>query len=129
MVAARGSAACATRRSTRAKVSSVTDFAPARFNAAAQELGIALRWEGAGKDEKGFDANGRCIVAVDARYFRPTEVDSLLGDASKAKKQLGWAPKIRFTELVQEMVGADLKAAKRDELVKSHGFSAYDYHE
>ena len=104
---------------------SVRDF----VNAAAQELGIALRWEGAGKDEKGFDANGRCIVAVDARYFRPTEVDSLLGDASKAKKQLGWAPKIRFTELVQEMVGADLKAAKRDELVKSHGFSAYDYHE
>ena len=104
---------------------SVRDF----VNAAAHELGIALRWEGAGKDEKGFDANGRCIVAVDARYFRPTEVDSLLGDASKAKKQLGWAPKIRFTELVQEMVGADLKAAKRDELVKSHGFSAYDYHE
>ena len=104
---------------------SVRDF----VNAAAQELGIALRWEGAGKDEKGFDANGTCIVAVDARYFRPTEVDSLLGDASKAKKQLGWAPKIRFTELVQEMVGADLKAAKRDELVKSHGFSAYDYHE
>jgi GDPmannose 4,6-dehydratase len=104
---------------------SVRDF----VNAAAHELDIALRWEGAGKDEKGFDANGKCIVAVDARYFRPTEVDSLLGDASKAKTQLGWTPKVRFNELVQEMVREDLTAAKRDELVKRHGFSAYDYHE
>ena len=78
---------------------------------------------------KGFDANGKCIVAVDTRYFRPTEVDSLLGDASKAKKQLGWTAKVRFKDLVQEMVREDLKAAERDELVKRHGFSAYDRRE
>ena len=104
---------------------SVRDF----VNAASQELGITLRWEGAGKDEKGYAANGKLMVAVDARYFRPTEVDSLLGDATKARTQLGWTPKIRFKELVQEMVREDLKAAERDELVKRHGFSAYDYHE
>ena len=104
---------------------SVRDF----VNAAAAELGITLRWEGAGTGEQGLDANGKCIVAVDARYFRPTEVDALLGDATKAKQRLGWTPRIRFTELVREMVREDLKAAKRDELVKQHGFSAYDRHE
>ena len=104
---------------------SVRDF----VNAAAHELDIALRWEGSGKSEKGLDASGKCIVAVDARYFRPTEVDSLLGDATKAKRQLGWAPTIRFRELVQEMAREDLKAAKRDDLVKRHGYSAYDRHE
>jgi GDPmannose 4,6-dehydratase len=104
---------------------SVRDF----VNAAANELGIHLRWAGEGVDEKGFDANGKCIVAVDTRYFRPTEVDSLLGDASKAKKQLGWTAKVRFKDLVQEMVREDLKAAERDELVKRHGFSAYDRRE
>ncbi len=103
----------------------VRDF----VNTAANELGIKLRWEGTGKNEKGFDANGNCIIAVDPRYFRPTEVDSLLGDATKAKTKLGWTPKIRFKELVQEMVREDLKAAERDELVKRHGFNAYDYHE
>ena len=104
---------------------SVRDF----VNAAADELGIKLRWEGKGKDEKGFDAGGRCIIAVDSRYFRPTEVDSLLGDATKAKTKLGWTPKVRFKELVQEMVREDLTAAQRDELVKRHGFNAYDRHE
>ena len=104
---------------------SVRDF----VNAAAAELGITLRWEGAGTGERGLDANGKCVVAVDARYFRPTEVDALLGDATKAKQRLGWTPRIRFTELVREMVREDLKAAKRDELVKQHGFSAYDRHE
>ena len=104
---------------------SVRDF----VNAAADELGIKLRWEGKGKDEKGFDAGGRCIVAVDSRYFRPTEVDSLLGDATKAKTKLGWNPKVRFKELVQELVREDLTAAKRDELVKRHGFNTYDRHE
>ena len=98
-------------------------------NAAAQELGIALNWKGKGKNEQGLGADGKCIVAVDPRYFRPTEVDSLLGDATKARTQLGWTPKIRFKELVQEMVREDLKAAERDELVKRHGFNAYDYHE
>jgi GDPmannose 4,6-dehydratase len=97
--------------------------------AAATELGIALRWDGHGKDEKGLNAGGHCIVAVDPRYFRPTEVDSLLGDATKARTQLGWTPNIGFTDLVQEMVREDLKAAERDELVKQHGFTAYDRHE
>jgi len=105
---------------------SVRDF----VNAAARELGIAVVWKGVGVDEKGIDeATGRCIVAVDPRYFRPTEVETLLGDASKAKAKLGWAPKIKFKELVAEMVREDLKAAERDELVKRHGYSAYDHHE
>ncbi|WP_158904624.1 GDP-mannose 4,6-dehydratase [Burkholderia sp. L27(2015)] len=97
--------------------------------AAAQEVGLEITWKGGGVDEKGYDANGKCIVAVDPRYFRPTEVETLLGDASKAKEMLGWTPKISFKELVSEMMREDLKAAERDELVKKHGYSAYDYHE
>ncbi|MEX0958188.1 MAG: GDP-mannose 4,6-dehydratase [Burkholderiales bacterium] len=104
---------------------SVRDF----VRAAAKELGIAIEWRGKGVDEKGYDASGRCIVQVDPRYFRPTEVETLLGDPSKAKQKLGWSPKIGFGELVSEMVREDLKSAERDELVKKHGFSAYDYHE
>lgn len=104
---------------------SVRDF----VNAVAKELGIAIRWEGEGVDEKGYDAAGKCIVAVDTRYFRPAEVEELLGDASKAKYKLGWETKISFDELVQEMVREDLKSAERDELVKKYGYSAYDYHE
>jgi GDP-D-mannose dehydratase len=69
------------------------------------------------------------IVAVDPRYFRPTEVETLLGDPSKARNKLGWTPKISFSELVAEMVREDLKAAERDELVKKHGYKAMDYHE
>jgi len=97
--------------------------------AAAAELGISIRWEGRGVDEKGYDGNGKCIVAVDPRYFRPTEVETLLGDATKAREKLGWQPRITFKELVAEMVREDLKSAERDELVKRHGYSAYDYHE
>ena len=97
--------------------------------AAAREAGIAIGWKGEGRDEKGYDERGRCIVAIDPRYFRPTEVDSLLGDATKAREKLGWVPKIRFAELVSEMMREDLKSAKRDELVKKHGFAAYDRHE
>ena len=104
---------------------SVRDF----VNAAAKELGLTVRWEGLGIDEKGYDASGKCIVAVDPRYFRPTEVETLLGDPSKAKQKLGWTPKISFAELVAEMVREDLKAAERDELVKKHGYKAMDYHE
>jgi GDPmannose 4,6-dehydratase len=105
---------------------SVRDF----VSIAAKELDIEVRWEGAGIDEKGYDnATGKCIVQVDARYFRPTEVETLLGDPSKAKQKLGWTPKITFHELVSEMVREDLKSAKRDELVKQHGFAAYDYNE
>jgi GDPmannose 4,6-dehydratase len=104
---------------------SVRDF----VEAAAIEIGMTIRWIGTGVDEKGFDANGRCIVAVDPRYFRPTEVETLLGDATKAKQKLGWTPKISFKELVSEMMREDLKAAERDELVKKHGYSTFDYHE
>jgi GDPmannose 4,6-dehydratase len=104
---------------------SVRDF----VNAAAHEVGLHIQWKGQGVDEKGYDAQGRCIVAVDPRYFRPTEVESLLGDAGKARSKLGWTPKVRFSELVEEMMREDLKAAERDELVKKHGFAAYDYHE
>ncbi|QKE40730.1 MAG: GDP-mannose 4,6-dehydratase [Ferrovum myxofaciens] len=99
------------------------------IEAAGAELGIALRWEGSGVEEKAFDAAGRCVVAVDPRYFRPTEVETLLGDASKAREKLGWVPRISFAELVAEMVREDLRAAERDELVKRHGHKAYDYHE
>ena len=104
---------------------SVRDF----VNAAADELGMSIRWEGKGVEEKGHDASGKCIVQVDPRYFRPTEVETLLGDPTKAKQKLGWTPRITFHELVAEMVREDLKSAERDELVKKHGFTAYDYHE
>jgi GDPmannose 4,6-dehydratase len=96
---------------------------------AARHLDISLRWEGHGIEEKGFDSNGQCIVAVDPRYFRPTEVDTLLGDASKAKSKLNWSPKISFDELVREMVDADFQAAQRDQLVRRHGFDTHAYHE
>jgi GDPmannose 4,6-dehydratase len=98
-------------------------------DAAAKEIGLTVNWSGEGVEEKGFDSNGKCIVAVDPRYFRPTEVETLLGDASKAKEKLGWTPKVSFHELVTEMMREDLKAAERDELVTRHGFSAYNYHE
>ena len=97
--------------------------------AAAAEIGIAVAWKGKGTAETGVDEKGRTVVAVDPRYFRPTEVETLLGDASKARIKLGWTPKIGFRELVAEMMREDLKAAERDELVKKHGFSAYDFHE
>lgn len=96
---------------------------------ASQKLNLPITWKGAGLDEKGYDSNGNCIVAVDPRYFRPSEVESLLGDASKARTKLGWVPKITFDELVTEMVEEDLKAAKRDDLVKQNGFAVFDYHE
>lgn len=104
---------------------SVRDF----VDAAATEIGLPLTWKGEGLDEKGYDARGNCIVQVDPRYFRPTEVESLLGDASKAKEKLGWTTKITFQELVAEMVREDLKAAERDELIKRKGFTVFDHHE
>ena len=103
---------------------SVRDF----VDAAAKELGMGLRWEGEGVNERGYES-GKCVVAVDPRYFRPTEVETLLGDPSRAKTKLGWTPKISFPELVAEMVREDLKAAERDELIKRHGYKAMDYHE
>jgi GDPmannose 4,6-dehydratase len=96
---------------------------------AAQEIGLSIRWLGAGIEEKGLDENDKCIVAVDPRYFRPTEVETLLGDATKAKEKLGWTPKISFRELVGEMVREDLKIANRDDLIKRHGFCTYNHHE
>ena len=96
---------------------------------AAREIGIVVTWKGEGVDEKGYDESGKCIVSVDPRYFRPTEVETLLGDPTKAQQKRGWTPKITFNELVSEMMLEDMKAAERDELVKRHGFSAYDYHE
>jgi GDPmannose 4,6-dehydratase len=96
---------------------------------AAGELGMSIRWEGSGVDEKGYDERGRCIVAVDPRYFRPTEVDTLLGDASKARAKLGWSPKTTFAELVREMVREDLMRAERDALIKQHGYRVLDQHE
>lgn len=104
---------------------SVRDF----VNAAAKELELNITWKGEGVDEKGYDDKGNCIVAVDPRYFRPAEVETLLGDASNAKNKLGWTPKTTFQELVTEMVREDLKSAERDELVKRHGYSAFNYHE
>jgi GDPmannose 4,6-dehydratase len=96
---------------------------------AAAHLGIQLRWKGEDADELGMDAEGRVIVQVDPRYFRPAEVETLLGDASKAHRELGWQPRISFAELVSEMVTEDLKEAERDALVHKHGFNAFRYHE
>jgi len=104
---------------------SVRDF----VDAAARELGIRLHWKGDGVGEHALDDRGRTVVAVDPRYFRPTEVQTLLGDASKARQQLGWTPKITFAELVAEMVREDLKIAERDDLVRRHGYRAPDGHE
>jgi GDPmannose 4,6-dehydratase len=98
--------------------------------AAAQELEIQIEWQGQGLDEVGIDGKtGKRVIAVDRRYFRPTEVDTLLGDATKAYQQLGWKPRIGFRELVQEMVKEDLSIAQRDRLVAEQGFRAYRYHE
>lgn len=97
---------------------------------AAKEIGIKISWEGKDSDEKGYDsASGKCIVAVDSRYFRPAEVETLLGDASKAKEKLGWVPKTTFQELVAEMMREDMREAQRDELVKQNGFKYFNYHE
>jgi len=96
---------------------------------AAIELGMTIHWQGKGIDEKGFDEFGKCIISVDPRYFRPSEVESLLGDATKARLKLGWEPSITFNELVKEMVLEDLKSAQRDDLVKQNGFPVFDYHE
>src|SRR6202022_775453 len=95
---------------------------------AAQEMGMEIEWRGQGADEKGY-SGGRCIVSVDAKYFRPTEVDTLLGEAAKAREKLGWKAKTSFSDLVKEMVVADLKAAERDRLVKDNGFKVHQYHD
>jgi GDPmannose 4,6-dehydratase len=93
---------------------------------AAEMLGLKLHWHGSGVDEKALDEQGNVIVAVDPFYFRPTEVESLQGDASRARKELGWTPKTSFTEMVREMVETDLESAERDALVLKHGYTAYN---
>lgn len=93
-------------------------------DAAAKELDLSVRWEGSGINEKGYDSQGKCIVAVDPRYFRPTEVETLLGDATKAHQKLGWKPKITFDELVSEMAKADMIEAEFDLQVKKSGHKA-----
>jgi GDPmannose 4,6-dehydratase len=98
-------------------------------DAVAREMEIRLTWRGSDLNEQGVDEKGRVIVAVDPRYFRPAEVDTLLGDASKAKRELGWEPKIGFSELVREMAQADLHAAHRDALITQHGYRADDFNE
>jgi len=105
---------------------SVRDF----VNFAWDHLNKKIRWEGEGKEEKGYDQEtGQLIVAVDTRYFRPTEVETLLGDPTKAKETLGWIPKITLEQMVHEMMESDLNTAKRDELIKQHGYKAFDYNE
>jgi GDPmannose 4,6-dehydratase len=95
----------------------------------AKLLELDLTWSGSGVHERAEDKSGNVIVAVDPRYFRPTEVETLLGDPSKAKRELGWVPSTSFDELVREMVESDLKAAERDALVRRHGFEAYSVRE
>jgi GDPmannose 4,6-dehydratase len=104
---------------------SVRDF----VNLAAQKLGMKLAWRGAGADEHALDGAGRKVVAVDRGYFRPAEVDTLLGDPSKAKAKLGWAAKTSFDALVEEMSREDLREAERDALVKKHGHRVHRQHE
>ena len=96
---------------------------------AAGEMGMTIRWEGQGAEEQGIASDGRAIVRVDPRYFRPTEVETLLGDPSKAHAKLGWKPRISFEEMVREMVQEDLRDAERDALVSRHGYRAFDRHE
>lgn len=97
---------------------------------AAAELGMELEWRGNGVEEEGWDRNsGQRVIAVDPRYFRPTEVETLLGDADKARRQLGWEPRISFQQLVSEMVTEDLERARRDKVVMEHGYRAFQYHE
>ena len=105
---------------------SVRDF----VNFAYEHLGKKIRWEGKGVEVKGYDSEtDKLIVAVDPRYFRPTEVETLLGDPSKAKEKLGWEPKISLEQMVKEMMDHDINIAKRDALVKEHGFEAPDFNE
>jgi len=92
-------------------------------------LGMKVTWTGTGEEEKGIDQNGKVIVAVDPRYYRPTEVETLLGDATKARQELGWQPRVSFSELVKEMTEEDLKSAEKDALVKQHGYSIFNHHE
>ena len=96
---------------------------------AAQEIDICLHWEGYGQDEVGYDSEGNCIVRIDPRYFRPTEVDTLLGDASRAHKILGWSPNCTFKELIAEMIQKDLQETEGENIARRHGFSVLKRYE
>lgn len=96
---------------------------------ASKKIGLDITWSGTGVNEKGTDQDGNVIVQVDPRYFRPTEVETLLGDPSKAKQKLGWSPKTSFDSLVKEMVEEDLQIAKRDALIREKGYKTFDYKE
>jgi GDPmannose 4,6-dehydratase len=96
---------------------------------AASFLDMRINWEGMGAEEKGLDEDGNVVVAVDPCYYRPTEVETLQGDAGKAKRELGWQPRITFRELVREMVEEDLKVAEKDALVRKHGFPILNHYE
>ena len=105
---------------------SVRDF----VSAVARELGIGIRWAGSGIGEEGLDAKtGARVVAVDPHYFRPAEVDALLGDAAKAREKLGWMPRTTFAELVAEMVREELELAKYEALCKKEGLRVWNHHE
>jgi GDPmannose 4,6-dehydratase len=105
---------------------SVRDF----VEAAGTQLDMKIEWKGDGVDEVGIDRrSGRTLVRVDPRYFRPTEVETLLGDATKARQKLGWTAEVTFPELVAEMVESDLDVAKRDAMVAREGYKVYAHHE
>jgi len=95
------------------------------IEATAHELGISIGWRGRGIDQEGHDSKGKCIIRIDPKYFRPTEVTSLLGDAAKAQRQLGWKPRVTFRALVAEMVKADWEAAERDKLIRDRGYRIF----
>lgn len=96
---------------------------------ATSALDMEITWKGSGLNERGYDQQGHDIVRIDERYFRPTEVDTLLGDPTKARTHLGWQPRHNFSELVHEMVHADLVRAEQDALCRREGFRTYDYNE
>jgi GDPmannose 4,6-dehydratase len=98
-------------------------------NLAAEEIGMRLTWRGHGVDEKAVDQSGRTVVAIDRHYFRPAEVDTLLGDSTKARTKLGWRPKTSFREMISEMVRTDLQAAERDRLVRDAGYRVHQHSE
>ena len=104
---------------------SVKEFVEIAF----RETGISIHWEGSGKNEVGKDKSGRVIVDIDDRYFRPAEVDLLVGDPSRAKNELGWEHKVSLEELVKEMVQSDLQLFKRDKYLLDGGHDVYNYHE
>jgi GDPmannose 4,6-dehydratase len=96
---------------------------------AAAKIEMKITWGGEGVDERGYDEKGNCVVAIDPRYFRPAEVETLLGDPTKAREKLGWKPRTNFQELVTEMITSDLEAAQRDVLVHTHGYTVFESHE